>query len=91
MTNFLLPQQKLVSKIRHGAKVTKVDDRHATPYQRAVAHPAVRKMLVIRMNAASKKIRGMALSQQIFGLTGRLEELAVVKSGPSARLVKTAM
>ena len=38
-TNYLLTQQKLVSKERHGAKVTKRHDRAATPYDRAVAHP----------------------------------------------------
>ncbi len=84
-TNYLLPQQKLVSKTRHGAQVTKVHDRPATPHQRAVAHPAVRKMPVIRVNAAFKKIRVMALSQQILELTCRLERLSVAKSGSSAK------
>lgn len=90
-TNYLLPQQKLVSKTRHGAKVTKVHNRPATPHQRAVAHPAVRKMPVIRMNAAFKKIRVMALSQQILELTGRLEKLSVAKSGSSARQARKAV
>lgn len=90
-TNYLLPQQKLVSKTRHGAKVTMVHDRPATPHQRAVAHPAVRKMPVIRMNAAFKKIRVMALSQQILELTGRLEKLSVAKSGSSARQARKAV
>ena len=34
-TNYLLAQQKLVSKQRHGAKVTKRHDRAATPFERA--------------------------------------------------------
>jgi hypothetical protein len=38
-TNYLLPQQKLVSKTRHGAKVTKTHDAPATPHQRAAADP----------------------------------------------------
>lgn len=33
-TNYLLAQQKLVHKQRHGAKVTKRYDRAATPYAR---------------------------------------------------------
>jgi len=34
-TNYLLPQQKLISKHRYGAKVTKKHDTPATPHQRA--------------------------------------------------------
>lgn len=79
-TNYLLPQHKLVSKTRHGAKVTQVHDRPTTPHQRAVAHPAVRKIPVIRLNVEFKKIRMMALSQQILELTGGLEKLSVAKS-----------
>lgn len=79
-TNYLLPQQKLVSKTRRGAKVTQIHDRPATPHQRAVVHPAVRKIPVIRMNAVFKKIRMMALSQQILELAGGLEKLSVAKS-----------
>lgn len=34
-TNYLLPQQKLVSKERHGAEVIKKHDAALTPHQRA--------------------------------------------------------
>jgi hypothetical protein len=78
-TNYLLPQQKLVSKTRHGAKVTKRHDTARTPHQRAITHPAVRRMPIIRMNAALKKIHPAALSRQILALTGRLEALAIAK------------
>jgi hypothetical protein len=40
-TNFFMPQQKLVSKTRHGAKVTKQHDRAQTPFQRVMADPTV--------------------------------------------------
>lgn len=40
-TNYLLAQQKLIEKHRHGAKVTKRYDRAQTPYQRFSAHTAV--------------------------------------------------
>jgi hypothetical protein len=36
-TNYLLPQQKLLSKTRHGAKVVKKHDQALTPHQRAAA------------------------------------------------------
>jgi len=40
-TNFFLPQQKLLSKTRLGAKVIKKHDKAQTPYQRALTHPEV--------------------------------------------------
>lgn len=40
-TNFFLPQQKLVSKTRVGAKVTKKHDTAQTPYQRSLVHAEV--------------------------------------------------
>ena len=64
-TNYLLPQQKLIAKVRHGAKVSKTHDRAATPHRRAAAHPALSRMPAIRMNAQFKKIRPAALSRQI--------------------------
>jgi hypothetical protein len=39
--NFFMPQQKLVSKTRDGAKVIKQHDRAQTPFQRAMADPSV--------------------------------------------------
>lgn len=54
-TNYLLPQQKLLSKERHGAKVTKKHNAPATPHQRAIRHEAIRKRPAIQMNAAFKR------------------------------------
>ncbi len=39
MTNLFTPQQKLISKVRVGAKVTKRYDTARTPYQRLLGHP----------------------------------------------------
>lgn len=40
MTNLFIPQQKLATKTRHGAKVTKTYDTATTPYQRLLRdHP----------------------------------------------------
>jgi hypothetical protein len=39
----LLPQQKLLSKGRHGAKVTKKHGAPAIPHQRAIRHETIRK------------------------------------------------
>lgn len=84
-TNYLLPQQKLVFKQRNGAKVTKRYDTAATPHQRAVAHPGVRKRPVITMNATFKRIKPAALSRQILARTGELEILAQAKKAPRAK------
>ena len=79
-TNYLLPQQKLIFKQRHGAKVTKRHDRATTPHQRAIIHPAMRKIPIIRTNAAFKQIKPAALSRSILALTGRLETIALAKT-----------
>ncbi|WP_245413072.1 integrase catalytic domain-containing protein [Arthrobacter celericrescens] len=78
-TNYLLPQQKLIAKVRVGAKVTKKHDAPATPHRRTKADPGVSPMAVLRMNTEYKKIRPAALSRQILSLTGRLETLATAK------------
>jgi hypothetical protein len=39
------PQQKLVSKVRDGAKVTKKYDPATTPHRRAERHTAPRQMM----------------------------------------------
>jgi hypothetical protein len=41
LTNLFTPQQKLVSKTRVGAKVSKKYDTAQTPYQRLLSHPDV--------------------------------------------------
>jgi hypothetical protein len=78
-TNYLLPQQKLISKTRAGAKVIKKHDHGQTPHQRAGKNPTVRKLPIIRMNAQFKQIHPTALSRQILALTGRLETIALAK------------
>src|ERR1700737_1453637 len=39
LTNYFYPQQKLISKVRDGAKVTKKYDTATTPFHRAINHP----------------------------------------------------
>ncbi|MCI4659907.1 DDE-type integrase/transposase/recombinase [Cryobacterium zhongshanensis] len=78
-TNYFLPQQKLVSKQRHGAKVTKKYDTATTPHHRAISHETMRKRPIIQMNAQFKRIKPGALSRQILALTGELETMALAK------------
>lgn len=84
-TNHLLPQQKLIEKHRHGAKVIKKHDTPATPHQRAVRHEKMRKRPIIQMNAAFKRIKPAALSRQILALTAELETLARAKNPAPAK------
>ena len=39
LTNYFYPQQKLISKVRHGVKVSKKHDKATTPFHRAIDHP----------------------------------------------------
>lgn len=78
-TNYFLPQQKLVFKQRHGAKVTKKYDTATTPHHRAIGHEKMRKRSIIQMNAQFKRIKPGALSRQILALTGELETMALAK------------
>ncbi|WP_234751493.1 integrase catalytic domain-containing protein [Arthrobacter ramosus] len=89
-TNYLLPQQKLLSKKRHGAKVTKKHDAPATPHQRAIRHERMHKRPVIQMTAAFKRIKPGALSRQILALTGQLETLALAKKPAPLKPVNRA-
>jgi hypothetical protein len=41
LTNFFHPQQKLLSKVRTGAKVSRKHDTATTPFHRAVGHPGI--------------------------------------------------
>ena len=84
-TNYFLPQQKLIFKQRHGAKVTKRHDKATTPHQRAIAHENMRKRPISTMNAAFKQIKPATLSRQILALTGQLETLAQAKKAPRAK------
>jgi transposase InsO family protein len=84
-TNYLLPQQKLVSKQRVGAKVVKRHDAARTPHQRAVEAIGDRKMPSIRMNAQFKKIRPAQLQREIMHLTGLLQAAATAKKPAPAK------
>ena len=81
-TNYLMPQQKLISKERVGARVIKKHDTAKTPHQRALLRTEIRKRPIITMNAAFKRIKPMALSRQINALTAQLETLALAKKAP---------
>jgi hypothetical protein len=81
-TNYLMPQQKLLTKERVGARVIKKHDTAKTPHQRTILRTELRQRTVITMNAAFKRIKPLALSRQINALTAQLETLALAKKAP---------
>ena len=79
-TNYLLAQQKLVHKQRHGAKVTKRYDTAATPFDRAWARTEITDAARSTMQATMAKIRPGDLFRQIRALTEELEGIALSKA-----------
>ena len=80
MTNFFNPSQKLVSKVRDGAKVTKKYDTAATPFQRADRHEAISKTRKTTMAKTYKDLNPAAIQRQIQALTAELLTLTIAKS-----------
>ena len=76
MTNYFLPQQKLISKVRDGAKVTKKYDIPTTPHRRAEWHKkvstqdkAIMKDTLVGLNPAALQRQIQALNAELLALT----------------------
>jgi hypothetical protein len=85
LTNYFQPQQKLISKVRTGAKVSKKYDTATTPFRRAIAYPSVpddRKAAMTRTHAL---INPAAIQRQIQALTARLLTMTSSKRGFTTR------
>jgi hypothetical protein len=83
--NHFYPQQKLISKVRDGAKITKKYDRAQTPYTRALAHPALKPLRRRRLNAQHASFNPAAVQRQIQALGADLWTLATAKNPPAAK------
>jgi len=79
-TNYLLAQQKLVFKQRHGAKVTKKYDRAMTPFGRTSARPEITPACRQAMEETMDSVRPGKLYRQIQDLTSQLERMALSKA-----------
>jgi len=79
-TNYLLAQQNLVFKQRHGAKVTKKYDRAVTPFGRTSARTEVTEACRTAMNTTMAGVRPGELYRQIQDLTAQLERMALSKA-----------
>jgi len=85
LTNYFLPQQKLVSKVRDGAKVTKTYDLPTTPHHRAQRHLAVSTEDKTIMDDVLSELNPAAIQRQIQALTAELLTLTTSKAAATAR------
>ena len=83
--NHFYPQQKLISKVRDGAKITKRYDPAQTPYARAGAHPTLTALRRRRLTAQHASFNPAAVQRQIQALCGELLTLATAKNQPTTK------
>jgi hypothetical protein len=89
LTNYFYPQQKLVFKVRDGAKITKKHDTAATPHRRAQAHPNLPTTAKANLTRTYLDINPAALQRQIQALMTELLTLAITKAGPKPKAPPT--
>lgn len=95
MTNFFIPQQHLISKIRNGAKVTKRYDRAQTPYERVLGDDRIDREIKDRLyrqyeslNPAQIRRQMNSLNDQILAITRAKRHKA--KEAPVPTMLKRA-
>ena len=85
MTNYFYPQQKLVSKVRDGAKVIKKYDRATTPHRRAAAHPGVAAQDKNILADTYDQLNPAAVQREIQALTEQLLKITTSKASPATK------
>ena len=85
LTNYFYPQQKLVSKVRDGAKVSKKYDTATTPFRRAINHSTIADDHIASMGRIHALINPAATQRQIKALTAQLYKITTSKSKPAVR------
>lgn len=86
LTNHFAPQQKLVSKTRTGAKITKTYDAAKTPFQRVLGDPGtVRTAVKTRLARENEPLNPAAIQRQIQAITTELLILTTSKKAPPLR------
>jgi len=84
LTNYFHPQQKLISKVRAGAKVSRKHDKATTPFHRAIDHPGMALDRIVALKRTYSLINPAATQRQIQALTTQLFTLTITKAGPAA-------
>ena len=92
LTNYFYPQQKLVSKVRNGAKVSRKHDEATTPFHRATDHPTMTVERIVAITRTYSLINPAATQRQIQALTTQLFTLTTSKAsaGVPAPVTKRA-
>jgi len=90
LTNFVHPQQKLVSKVHTGAKVSRKHDTATTPFHRATDQPSVTMERIVALKRTYSLINPAATQRQIHALTTPLFTLATSKAPDSTPVNKRA-
>jgi len=85
LTNYFYPQQKLVSKVRVGAKVSKKYDKATTPHRRAERHKSVTDQDKAILANTYTAINPAAVQRQIQALTTELLTITTSKAGPKPK------
>jgi len=85
LTNYFYPQQKLISKVRDGAKVTKKYDTATTPHRRAERHETVSAQDKKVLADTYTRINPAAVQRQIQALTSELLTITTSKAGPAKK------
>jgi hypothetical protein len=89
LSNYFYPQQKLVSKVRDGAKVSKKYDTATTPHRRAERHDNVAAEDKTILAEAYTDINPAAVQRQIQALTFELLTITTSKAGPAKKASAT--
>ena len=84
-TNFFSPQQRLLEKYRHGAKVTKKYARAKTPYQRVAADKRVPQDVKTDLAEQYEQLNPAQIRRDLLALQDQLLDLVKAKH-PPARL-----
>jgi hypothetical protein len=85
LTNYFYPQQKLIAKVRTGAKVAKKHDQARTPFHRAIDDPTMTVDRIVALARTHSLINPAATQRQIQALTAQLFTLASSKAAPGAQ------
>ncbi|MCY0906017.1 transposase family protein [Arthrobacter sp. H14-L1] len=82
LTNHFGPQQKLVNKVRTGAKISKTYDKPATPFQRVLADVGtVRAAVKARLTRENRPLNPAAIQREVQALCSELLTLIMAKRG----------
>ena len=85
LTNYFYPQQKLVAKVRKGAKISKKHDKATTPFHRAIDHPTMSVERIVALTRTYSLINPAATQRQVQALTAQLLTITTSKAGPNAK------